>query len=157
MAKTETALFQEIFDSSSVIDSVAPVIHQKPAPLRIDDPLWEHITVTSGKIPNRIENDEFIKTVSGYDLAPQVSNSTATESIEMRSAGLRLLELAKRNNLAHREAIARRAPERKRQIEQIFETALQPIARRNVRGYDGWGALIESAERYTADSILESI
>jgi len=96
MSKTESApaLFQEIFDSSSVLDSVAPVLHGKQEPqLPTDDPLWAYERVADGRTAAGIEDAEFIKTISGHETV--CSTGVAQPAI---NAGIEFLKLVQAAN-----------------------------------------------------------
>lgn len=69
--KTEDALFQEIFDSSSVRESlgaVAPISYAKSEPqLPMDnDPFWFE-NATNGRSAQRVADDAFVKEISGHE------------------------------------------------------------------------------------------
>jgi hypothetical protein len=154
MAKQESIDFQIIFNASTITESLAanaPVSYNnKPEPtLPTDDELWDLLTRSSGRVAQQIEDQEFIREISG----PEPSASLPVFTPKTESSGAELLKIARR--ICTRTAeIAKRAPERRRRIHAIVEQA-RLAAPESIRDSDGWDRLAASCERYVATAIME--
>jgi hypothetical protein len=80
--KHESVDFQEIFGASTVresLDAVAPVVlhESRAAQLPTDNPLWDSERVTGGRSAEQVQDQEFIKAVSGCDWQPILTPEAA--------------------------------------------------------------------------------
>ena len=106
--KHESIAFQEIFGASTVRESLgALTAYAKPEPqLPTDSDLWEFLEVPTGKAVQQIQDEEFIKAVSGCDCvfgtgttqpatSAGLSTSEPTELLELMKGSSTALSLKK--------------------------------------------------------------
>jgi hypothetical protein len=91
--KSESTEFQELFGASS-LDQITPMIHPKPEPqLPTDNPLWDYECVTGGRSAEQVQDEQFIKDVSGCET---IRGSGVAQPATQ--AGLNLLQLVRGAN-----------------------------------------------------------
>lgn len=120
-------------------DAIQPLQKDPPA-LPLDDEMWWAVqTVTGGNAAQRIEDDAFVKAVSGCDSAtsPEVHGS---QKMESAGAGF---ELAKRNNPG---------PSRKKIINDRLDAKLY---RHDLR--ERWNSMLEKFAAEGADALPDAV
>ena len=136
--KTEEALFQEIFDSSSVRESlgaVAPISYAKSEPqLPMDnDPFWFE-NATNERAALRVADDAFVKEISGHEpvFGSGVAQPTNAVIIDFPIldgiVGAEFIPSVRTfTKRAKENEIQKAAPAKRKAIRAIFEKHLKPL------------------------------
>lgn len=152
MTKSQSADFQEIFGASTIAESLdanTPVSYSnKPEPvLPTDNELWELLTTSSGRVAQHIEDQEFIREISGAE--PSASLPVFTPKTE--SAGHELRDFTKRA-----ARVLRDAPAHRRAMQKIVGRIRNSAMFEPVRNDPAWDRLVETGVNFVVGAILEA-
>jgi hypothetical protein len=116
--KSESALFQEIFDGSSVTESLggtAPAVDQRPeAALPTDSEVWPFTLAPSATATREIADRDFIKSICGWE--PPVAQAIKPQT----DIGRKVLDDSARY-FRRTQELAKQEPRRRRELAALVD------------------------------------
>ena len=147
MAKSESIDFVELFGASSVRESlnanVMELQQRQPAPLPMDDAIFDFLSPTSNKAAQQVLDDALVQEISGYEPAAApirpapISTSTAMFDFTKRAA-----------------RVLHEAPAHRRAIQTIVNKFRYSKALTSTRDDSAWDRLVQSSADFVTGAIL---